>query len=140
MTNSTVSSANLPAQRTNQDWAALAARILLAAIFVLAGANKLSDPAGTIGYIQSVGIPLPEFAYAGAVAVELLGGLALIVGFKARQIAMLLAAFSVVTAAVFHIEISDQVQFVMFFKNIAIAGGFLMIAAFGPGRISLDRG
>lgn len=130
-----------PAATTSQqDWLALTARILLAAIFVLAGANKVADPAGTIGYIQSVGMPLPQVAYAGAVGVELLGGLALIAGFKTRLIAYALAAFSVATAAVFHNALSDQIQFVMFFKNLGLAGGFLMVAAFGPGKYSLDKG
>ena len=128
------------ATTSQQDWLALAARVLLAAIFVLAGANKLADPAGTIGYIQSVGLPLPQIAYGGAVAVELLGGLALIAGFKTRAVAIALAGFSLVTAAVFHNQLADQMQFISFFKNCGLAGGFLMLAAFGPGRLSLDKG
>ena len=123
-----------------QDWYALAARILLAAIFVLAGANKLADPAGTIGYIQSVGLPLPQVAYGGAVAIELLGGLALIAGYRTRIVALVLAGFSLATAALFHNQLADQMQFISFFKNCGLAGGFLMFAAFGPGRLSLDRG
>ena len=122
-----------------QDRLALAARILIAAIFILAGANKASDPAATVGYIESVGLPLPQLAYAGALALELLGGVALLVGFKTRPTAIALAVFSLVTAAVFHNQIGDQTQFVMFFKNLAIAGGLLQVAAFGPGRHSIGR-
>jgi putative oxidoreductase len=121
------------------DALALAGRILIAAIFVLAGANKAADPAGTIGYIQSVGLPLPEVAYGATVAVELLGGLALIAGYRARIAALALAGFCLVSAAIFHNQLGDQTQFVMFFKNLAMAGGLLFVAAFGPGRYALSR-
>lgn len=122
-----------------QDRLALAARILISAIFILAGANKLFEPAGTIGYIESVGMPLPQVAYGGAVVIELVGGLAILAGFKTRLVAYALAAFSIVTALVFHNQIADQTQFVMFFKNLGLAGGFLLLAAFGPGRLSIDK-
>ncbi|MBX7526512.1 DoxX family protein [Qipengyuania vesicularis] len=122
-----------------QSWLPLAARIMIAAIFLLAGLSKIADPAGNIGYIQSVGMPAPTLALWGAVAIEVLGALALIAGFKTRIAAIVLAAFSLVTAAVFHNQLGDQMQFVMFFKNIAIAGGLLQIAAFGPGSLSFDR-
>lgn len=124
----------------SKDWFALGARVFLALIFVLAGYGKMADPAGTIGYIASVGLPAPELAYVGAVGVELIGGIALIVGFKTRMTAMLLAVFSLITAAAFHNQLGDQMQFIMFFKNVAMAGGFLQVAAFGPGRFSIDRG
>lgn len=121
------------------DGLALTGRVLIAAIFILAGANKLTDPAGTIGYIQSVGLPLPQVAYAGTVAVELLGGIALLVGFRARTAALALAAFCLASAAIFHNQLGDQTQFVMFFKNLAMAGGLLFVAAFGPGRFAINR-
>ncbi|QKG72219.1 DoxX family protein [Erythrobacter mangrovi] len=128
-----------PAATSSSDWLALGARILLAAIFVLAGLSKATDPVGTMGYIASIGLPFPELALIGAIAVEVLGGLALIAGFKTRAVALVLAAFSIVTAAAFHNQLGDQTQFVMFFKNVAMAGGFLQVAAFGPGRFSIDR-
>lgn len=122
-----------------QPWVATSGRVLLAAIFVLSGISKLADPAGSAGYIASVGLPAPQLALWGAIAVELLGGLALIAGYKVRLVAAALAAFSVVTAALFHAQLGDQTQFIMFFKNIAMAGGLMQIVAFGGGRLSLDR-
>jgi len=91
-----------------------------------------------IGYIGSVGLPFPELALAAAIAVEILGGAALIAGYRTRLIAGLLAVFSVVTALIFHSALADQNQFIHFFKNIAMAGGLLQVVAFGAGRFSLD--
>lgn len=122
-----------------QPWVATSGRVLLAAIFVLSGISKLADPAGSAGYIASVGLPAPQLALWGAIAVELLGGLALIAGYKVRLVAAVLAAFSLVTAAFFHAQLGDQTQFIMFFKNIAMAGGLMQVVAFGGGRLSLDR-
>ena len=123
---------------TSFDTAALAGRIALSAIFILSGLSKLGDPAGTIGYIQSVGLPVPQLAFLIAVAVEIVGGVALIAGLRTRFVAAALATFSIVTAFGFHSELSDQNQFIHFFKNIAMAGGLLQIFAFGGGRLSLD--
>ncbi|MXO90681.1 DoxX family protein [Pontixanthobacter aquaemixtae] len=123
-----------------QDRVALVARILLAILFILAGFNKATDPAGTIGYISSVGLPLPQLVYAGTVAVELLGGLALLFGFKARLAGLALGLFSIVAALIFHNDFADQMQMTMFLKNLAIGGGMLMVFAFGPGRYAIDKG
>ena len=120
------------------DMLALAGRILIAAIFIFFGAGKAADPTGTIGYIGSAGLPFPLLAYAGAVAVELGGGLALLVGYRTRAVAVALALFSIVTALTFHSALSDQNQMIHFFKNFAMAGGLLQVAAFGGGRLSLD--
>ena len=119
-------------------YAALAGRVLLAAIFVLSGFSKVADPASALGYIGSVGLPFPQLALAGAILVELVGGLALILGYRTRLVAIALAIFSLATAAVFHSALADQNQFIHFFKNIAMAGGLLQVAAFGAGSISLD--
>jgi putative oxidoreductase len=116
--------------------AALAGRILLALIFILAGANKITHYAATEGYMQGFGIPgvlLPL-----VIATELLGGLAVAFGWRARIAALLLAAFTIVAAAVFHSAFADQQQMVNFMKNLAIAGGLLTLAAHGPGALSLD--
>lgn len=127
------------ASSSSSDYLAVTGRVLIAAIFVLSGASKLADPAGTIAYIESAGLPLPTFAYAAAVAVELIGGLLLIAGYQTRIVASAIAVFSLAAAFGFHANLSDQNQFIHFFKNVALAGGLLQIAAFGSGRIGLDR-
>ena len=118
--------------------AAAAGRLMLSAIFLLSAASKLAAPSLTIGYIASVGTPLPEVAYGLAVFVELVGGLALVAGYRTRLIALALAGFSIATAVMFHNQLSDQNQFIHFFKNVAMAGGLMQVAAFGAGRFSLD--
>ncbi|APE28079.1 DoxX family protein [Aurantiacibacter gangjinensis] len=132
--------ADIPAAdgASRADMAALAGRALLALLFILAGVNKLMDPAGTIGFIEFVGLPLPQFAYAGTVGLEIVGGLLLLAGFKTRWVAGALAAFSVATALIFHFDFADQNQLTAFLKNLAIAGGMLQVVAFGPGRLALD--
>ncbi|MBA1275421.1 DoxX family protein [Stutzerimonas azotifigens] len=118
--------------------AALAGRVLLSAIFILSGVSKISAPAGMIGYIESVGLPFPTLALALAILVELVGGVALVLGYRTRLVAAGLAAFTVVTALAFHNQLGDQNQLIHFFKNIAMAGGLLQVVAFGAGRFSLD--
>jgi putative oxidoreductase len=126
--------AQAPAQATT----ALVGRVLISAIFLLSGASKLAAPAAMVGYIQSVGLPFPQLALGLAVAVEIAGGLALILGYRTRVVAAVLAAFSVATALGFHANLADQNQFIHFFKNIAMAGGLLQVVVFGAGRFSLD--
>ncbi|MDF3837460.1 DoxX family protein [Cupriavidus basilensis] len=117
---------------------ALLGRVLVSAIFLLSGASKLAAPAAMIGYIQSVGLPLPQVALAIAIVVEVVGGLALVLGYRTRAVAAVLAVFSVATALAFHSHLADQNQFIHFFKNIAMAGGLLQIVVYGAGRFSLD--
>lgn len=114
-------------------------RLLLAAIFLLSGFGKLADPAGTIGYITASGLPLPMLAYAAAVAVEVGGGLLLVLGFHTRLAALALAGFSVVTGLAFHNAVGDQNQMIHLMKNLAMAGGLLQVAAFGAGAFSVDN-
>jgi putative oxidoreductase len=109
-------------------------RVLIAAIFLLSGASKIADPAGSIAYIASVGLPLPALALVGAIVVEIVGGLLLISGYRVRTVAAVLAAFSLATAVFFHSALGDQNQFIHFFKNVAMAGGLLQIVAFGKSR------
>ncbi|OAN64080.1 DoxX family protein [Sphingomonas sp. TDK1] len=116
----------------------LLGRIGLATIFLLSGLSKLAAPAATIGYIASSGLPLPQLGFAIALLVELGGGIALILGYRTRTVAAILAAFSVATALAFHSALGDQNQFIHFFKNIAMAGGLLQVVAFGAGGWSLD--
>lgn len=116
----------------------LVGRTAIAAIFVLSGLSKLAAPAATIGYIQSVGLPLPQVSLAIALVVELLGGVALILGYRTRLVASVLAVFAIATALAFHSALGDQNQFIHFFKNVAIAGGLLNVIALGGGAWSLD--
>ena len=125
---------------TSQDAMAFGARILLAAIFILSGFAKIDAADGTIGYIASVGLPYAEVIYYAVIALELVGGFGLVIGFKARILALALAGFSIIAALLFHAELGDQNQFIHFLKNFALAGGLIQVAAFGPGKLSLDRG
>lgn len=121
----------------------LAGRLLLAALFLPAGIGKITGFAGTVGYISSVGLPLPTVAAAVAILVEVGGGLALIAGFGTRLAALVLALFTLVASFFFHNYWgvpADQafVQQLLFFKNIAVAGGLFVLVAHGAGAWSLD--
>jgi len=112
-------------------------RLFLATIFFMSGLNKLSGYAGTQGYMEAMGVPgslLPL-----VIALEVIGGAAIILGFKTKFVALALAGFSVASAVLFHANLSDQMQMGMFMKNIAIAGGFLLLVAQGPGAYALDN-
>ncbi|MGD9265013.1 MAG: DoxX family protein [Lysobacterales bacterium] len=112
-------------------------RILISLIFVTSGFGKISAYAGTQQYMEAMGVPgalLPL-----VIALEILGGLAVMLGWHARIAAFLLAGFSLLSALLFHFDFSDQMQSIMFMKNLSIAGGFLLIVAFGAGAYSLDR-
>ena len=112
-------------------------RMMLALIFILAGVGKIMDPAGTMGYMQSVG--LPGALLWPTIALEVLGGLAVAVGFKTRYAAIALAIFTIATAVIFHRNFADQMQMIMFLKNIAIAGGLLLLAVGGRTAYSMDN-
>lgn len=114
-----------------------AGRAMLALIFILSGYGKIGGYQGTLGYMASMGVPgwlLPP-----TVALELLGGIALVIGFQTRWVALLLAIFSVVAALLFHGNVGDQMQFILFFKNIAMAGGLLLLTVNPLGPWTLDR-
>ncbi|MBM7047194.1 MULTISPECIES: DoxX family protein [Rhizobium] len=113
-------------------------RILIAVIFLMSGLGKLAAPAATIGYIASVGLPLPTLGFLIALAAEVGGGLLLLVGFQTRLIAALLAVFTVATAVFFHNNFADQNTMIHFLKNIMITGGLLQIVAIGATSLSLD--
>ncbi len=127
-----------------QDTLALIGRILIAYLFIPAGIGKLTGFGGTVGYISSAGLPLPEVAAAIAIVIELGLGIALLLGFKTRWIAIVMAIFPVAAALFFHKywavpDAMKMAQQINFNKNIAIAGGLLAFAAFGPGRFSIDK-
>ena len=117
----------------------LIGRVLLSAIFIISGLGKLAAPAATIGYIASTGLPFAPLALAIAIAVELGGGVLLLLGVKARLVAAGLAAFSIVTGLAFHNAVGDQNQMIHLLKNFAMAGGLLQVVAFGAGAFSFDN-
>jgi putative oxidoreductase len=120
----------------------LLARILLAAVFIPAGLQKLSGIDATAGYIAAMGLPQATLLAWAAAIFEVVAGLAILVGFQTKWAALGLAAFCVFTGFVFHYGASnggaDQVQMIMFFKNLGLAGGFLGLAAAGAGALSVD--
>lgn len=114
------------------------ARILLALVFVMAGLNKLGDGYdGTAQYMTSMGVS--AYLLPLTIALEIGGGLALMVGWQTRMTAILLAGFSLTTGYIFHSGIDDPMQQILLMKNISIAGGLLIVALTGAGRLSLDR-
>lgn len=118
-------------------------RALIALLFIPAGFAKIGGFAGTSGYVASMGVPFPELSVAIAIAVELGLGLLLLVGFQARWSALLIAIFTAVITFIFHAYWNAPAEMLMsqqqaFFKNIAVVGGLLAIAAFGPGGWSVD--
>ena len=122
---------------TAQKFSELAGRVLLGAIFLMSGLGKIGAYAGTAGYMASVGVPgalLPA-----VIVLEVLGAIAIIIGWKTRITAVLLAGFTLLAGVLFHNNFADQIQMIMFLKNVAISGGFLLLAAHGPGAFSLDR-
>ena len=120
-----------------QEGRVLLGRLLLSLIFIISGVGKIMGYAGTQGYMESMGVP--EFMLPIVIILELLGGIAILVGFKTRLFALLFIGFNVVSALVFHSDFGDQTQMTMFMKNIAIAGGFLMLFAHGAGSYSVDN-
>ncbi|HID49282.1 MAG TPA: DoxX family protein [Chromatiales bacterium] len=114
----------------------LAGRLLLGQIFLLAGLNKIPGYAGTQAYMESMGVPgalLPL-----VLLLEIGGGLAVILGWQARLASYALALFTLVAAVIFHSNFGDQMQMIMFMKNLAIVGGLLILAGNGAGGLSLD--
>ncbi|MGV6827533.1 MAG: DoxX family protein [bacterium] len=114
----------------------LLGRILISAIFILAGFNKIGGYEGTAAYMDSMGVPgmlLPL-----VILLELGGGLAILAGWKTRIISYLLAGFCILAAVIFHPNISEKMEFILFMKNFAIAGGFLILASHGAGAWSVD--
>lgn len=115
----------------------LVARVFLGHIFLLAGISKIGAYEGTQGYMDAMGVPgmlLPL-----VILLEIGGGLAIIAGWKTKWAALALAGFSVVAAALFHNNFGDQMQMILFMKNIAIAGGLMLLVSNGAGAYSLDN-
>ena len=124
--------------------AALIGRILLAAIFITSGFGKITGFEGTVGYIASKGLPLPQIGTVIAILVELGGGLMLAIGYKARWAALAIAIFTLAAGILFHnywavAGAGRMGEEINFWKNVAITGGALAFFAFGPGRYSVDK-
>jgi putative oxidoreductase len=114
----------------------LTGRVLMSFIFIMAGINKIGAYAGTQGYMESMGVPgilLPL-----VILLEIGGGLALLLGWQTRIAAFLLAGFSIVSAIIFHANFADQMQSILFMKNLAIAGGLLFLVAGAAQKWSID--
>ncbi|MBN9218444.1 MAG: DoxX family protein [Mesorhizobium sp.] len=123
---------------SNSAFTILLGRILLAVIFLLSGFGKLTAISGTAGYFGGLGLPLPTVTAVVVGLIELLGGLAVLVGFQTRIAAWVLAVFTVATGLVAHTGWADQMQMIQFLKNLAIAGGFILLASSGAGAYSID--
>jgi len=127
------------------DAVALVGRILLAAIFIKSGFGKITGFEGTVGYIASKGLPLPQVGAILAIIVELGGGILLAIGFKARWAALAIAIFTLAAGIIFHnywaVDAAQRMgQEINFWKNVSMTGGLLLAYAFGPGRLSVDKG
>jgi len=142
--NANVQSFDSASTSSINDAVALVGRILLAAIFIKSGFGKITGFEGTVGYIASKGLPLPQIGAIVAILVELGGGILLAVGFKARWAALAMAIFTLAAGIIFHnywaVDAAQRMgQEINFWKNISMTGGLLMVYAFGPGRYSVDK-
>jgi putative oxidoreductase len=122
-----------------QNSVTLAGRVLLAVIFIVSGLQKIAAFSGTLAYMSGAGLPFAQPLLVLTIAVELLGGVLLALGWKARWAAAVIFLFLIPVTAVFHNPATDPAQMVHLLKNLAIMGGMLMVVASGPGAWSLDR-
>lgn len=119
-----------------KDVALLAGRVLLALMFVMAGWSKIGGYAGTQDYMEAMGVP--GFMLPLVILLELGGGLAVVLGLFTRSLSVLLAGFTLMAAFIFHYQPAEQMQMLMFMKNVSVAGGFLALAVAGAGAFSVD--
>ena len=120
-----------------QQLAAPLGRFFLAIIFFMSGLTKITQYAGTQGYMEAMGVPSALLPL--VIITEAVGGLAIILGWQTRLVAFALAGFSLLSAMLFHADFSNQAEMTNFMKNVAIAGGFLMLFVHGPGAYALDN-
>lgn len=113
-------------------------RVLLALMFIYAGFGKLTAISATAGWFGSIGLPVPTVTVVLVGLLEFFGGLAILVGFKTRIAALAIAAFTIGATLVAHTNLADQVQQLLFMKNLSVTGGLLVLAAFGAGSLSID--
>jgi putative oxidoreductase len=123
---------------SNASGAILLGRIPLSILFILSGFAKLTAISGTAQWFGSIGLPLPTVVAVGAGLVELFGGLAILVGFQTRIVAIVLAIFTLAATAIAHLNFADQIQLLMLQKNLGLTGGFILLAVLGAGAYSID--
>jgi putative oxidoreductase len=116
------------------------ARVLMSSLFIWDGVLQLRDPAQIVTYLASLNIPLPNIAVWVSIAIHLLGGLAILIGFKTRWAAAVLLLLCLGTAFGIHLPAGDMANMINFYKNLVMAGGFLYVIAFGAGAVSADEG
>jgi putative oxidoreductase len=114
-------------------------RLLMSSLFVWAGVHKLMNPSGTAQYFAGAHIPIPDVAVWVVIAIEVIGGLFILVGYQTRWAAAVLAIFCLLTGFGVHLPVGDQANMINFYKNLVMAGGFLYVFAFGPGGLSVDK-
>ncbi|WP_321946179.1 DoxX family protein [Paraburkholderia sp. J10-1] len=127
------------ANPTGNDLLAMAGRFLFASLFVASGVNKLLWPLATIEYARTFGLPVPQLWCIGTMLLELACATLLILGYRTRAVAWMLAAYCVSTAIIFHHAFADQNQLIQFLTNLAMAGGLLALSIYGAGLFSIDR-
>ena len=115
----------------------LVARVFISLIFLLSGINKIGNYEGTVGWMESIG--MPGILLIPAIILEIVAPILIMIGYKVKISAALLSIFCVATAIIFHSDFSDQMQFISFMKNIGLAGGFLFIVVNGAKDFSLDK-
>ena len=115
----------------------LVGRIFISLIFLVAGVGKILNYEGTVGYMESFGVP--GYLLIPAIIIEILFPILLIIGYKTRLSAIVLSLFTILLAVIFHTDFSNQMQLTSFLKNFAIAGGFLIIFVRGAGKYSIDH-
>ncbi len=126
---------------SDRPYISLVGRLLLGMIFVISGFRKVADPGGTQVFMEAMGITwATTFFYLSAIAIELVGGVSLLLGLWSRIGAALLALFLIPTTLIFHANFDDPNQTIHFMKNLAMIGGLLYVYAYGPGNLSIDAG
>jgi putative oxidoreductase len=125
--------------RPLNDYLPVLARLLMCSLFIWDGVLQLRDPAGTVAYFANLNVPAPQVAVWISIPIHLLGGVAILVGFKTRWAAAVLILLCFGTAFGIHLPAGDMDNMVNFYKNLVMAGGFLYVIAFGAGAISFDQ-
>ena len=115
----------------------LIGRVFISGVFLLSGINKISNYSGTVGWMESFG--LPGFLLIPAIILEIIAPILIIIGYQTRIAAGALSLFCIATAIIFHTDFSDQMQFIAFMKNLALAGGFLFLVVNGAKGYCLDK-